>query len=374
MKLIILILLFFFQNFTLNTKTIFNDQININEVEFTNNEYKVLKESPSNFFDPSLSSQKIKNKKSNTNASIIKNETQFENQIALSNQTNNTTSANLNLPDSEILNVNFSQINITENSIQLETEKKVNLTSFNPISNFSSPITASFSAPLPTPISTLISTPTPTPSSISSSTPTLALIPPPIPTESSTPIAAPTISNLNKTSDKERRKASKYKKGKKEEISSSVLISTLLSNLTRTERNDHISWRIRNHLLNNSINEEIALKRDLEKMGAHSNKNQKEYEDNNNKNKRNLDLVNTKKCGDCEILQNEKVESFLKNDSCFSFTNCKECANQKECGWCPKIGLCVGGDGEGPFYGKCEWYQFGVCKERCLKYLDCFVR
>lgn len=61
-------------------------------------------------------------------------------------------------------------------------------------------------------------------------------------------------------------------------------------------------------------------------------------------------------------------------NNCSLYSSCDSCVQDIGCGWCPTLNLCIIGDREGPYLGKCPLYQYGFCKgQSCMRYTDCFV-
>ena len=91
-----------------------------------------------------------------------------------------------------------------------------------------------------------------------------------------------------------------------------------------------------------------------------------------------MDYLNEKNKLRKSLEKIENVEELIKNldnyNNCSNYTNCSSCVGDGGCGWCPTLNLCIIGNNEGPYLGKCPLYQFGICSDfGCARYTDCDV-
>jgi len=70
----------------------------------------------------------------------------------------------------------------------------------------------------------------------------------------------------------------------------------------------------------------------------------------------------------------EVIHDIDHYNNCSMNINCTSCVVDLGCGWCPSLNLCIIGNNEGPYLGKCPFYQYGLCSGKsCARYTDCDV-
>ena len=132
-----------------------------------------------------------------------------------------------------------------------------------------------------------------------------------------------------------------YLKALKITNKTTISIKSLEKPLKKYKKLQNIQSKIRSGLIIDSENELLSLKRKISE--------------------------NTK--------INKIIDSLQDYNNCSIYTNCSSCTNDLTCGWCPTLNLCIIGNNEGPYLGKCEDYQYSLCRGTgCLRFEDCYVK